>query len=268
MKRQHKGILPVLLLCAAAAMTTSCIFVPEEEEKLTKDGMTLAWSDEFDSGSVPSPSNWTYEILPRGKYNNEKQAYVQNSANAYVSGGTLKIKAVKDSNGNWTSTRINTSGHHSWKYGIIEARIKLPGSNGTWPAFWMMPQNSVYDGWPASGEMDIMENAPTTKGKYFAFSTLHASGHYGSNGKSIGGKTLDSSWHTYAIKWTSDKITAYYDDVAQETYYNDGSGSVNWPYDQSFYVILNLAMGGDLGGEIDSSLSSAIYEIDYVRVYQ
>lgn len=273
MKRQHKGILPVLLLCAAAAMTTSCIFAPEEEESSDpKEGLSLVWSDEFDYTGVPDTTKWKYQTGASGWGNNELQDYIDNTTTAttaVVSDGTLKINAFKEG-ATWKSARLNSK--ESWTYGCIEARLKVTDKKGAWPAFWMMPQDSVYGGWPASGEMDIMENAPSTCTNHRVFSTLHASGHYGGNGASIGSKiieNLSSAWHTFAIRWTDTKITAYYDDEAVGTYYKEDKTSTDWPYDNDFYIILNLAIGGDLGGTSDAaSLGSAVYEIDYVRVYQ
>jgi Beta-glucanase/Beta-glucan synthetase len=273
---QHGNILPVLLLCAAAGMTTSCIFSPEQESSDDpKSGLSLAWSDEFDSGSVPSSANWVKEVAKKGAVNNEVQAYVDNDETAYVSDGTLKIKAVKDSSGSWTSARLKTYGLHYWTYGYMEARIKMPSGNGVWPAFWMMPENSSYGSWPRSGELDIMEYSPsTTAGRTYA--TVHHSKSSASDGtdsySSLGTKTFDdatTAFHTYGLKWTDSYVEAFYDGTSLGTkYYNDGNGKINWPYDKNFYIILNLAMGGTLGGSIDSSLTSATYEVDYVRVYQ
>jgi beta-glucanase (GH16 family) len=276
MKQQHKVIIPVLLLCAAAAMATSCIFVPEEDASGDpKEGLSLVWSDEFESGTTPSTDNWIKEVWEKGKVNNEQQAYVDNDDTAYVSDGTLKIKAMKDSSGNWTSARIKTAGLHSWRYGYMEARIKQPSGNGVWPAFWMMPEDSSYGTWPRSGELDIMEYSPG-KTDDSTYATVHHSKSSASAGtdsySSLGSKSFSdatSTFHTYGLKWTSSYVEAFYDGSSLGTkYYNDGSGWVNWPYDKNFYIILNLAMGGNLGGTIDSSLTEAEYEIDYVRVYQ
>jgi beta-glucanase (GH16 family) len=275
MKRQHKGIIQVLLLCAATAMITSCIFAPEEEvSNDPKSGLSLVWSDEFDSGTTPSTANWTHEVWNPGYVNNEKQYYTESSDTAYVSDGTLKIRAYKSS-GNWYSARIKTAGLHSWKYGYMEARIKQPAGNGVWPAFWMMPEDSSYGTWPRSGELDVMEYSPNTTGNS-TYATVHHSKSSSAAGSdlysSLGSKTLSdatSTFHTYGLKWTSSYVEAFYDGSSLGTkYYNDGGGWVNWPYDKSFYIILNLAMGGTLGGTIDSSLTEALYEIDYVRVYQ
>jgi beta-glucanase (GH16 family) len=275
MNQQHNLILSVLLLCAVAVMTTSCVFAPEKEESSDpKSGLSLVWSDEFDSGTTPSTDDWTHEVWSPGYVNNEKQYYTDSSDTAYISDGTLKIRAYKSS-GNWYSARIKTAGLHSWKYGYMEAHIKQPAGNGVWPAFWMMPEDSSYGTWPRSGELDIMEYSPNTTGSS-TYATVHHSKSSSAAGtdlySSLGSKTFSdatSAFHTYGLKWTSSYVEAFYDGSLLGTkYYNDGGGWVNWPYDKNFYIILNLAMGGTLGGTIDSSLTEATYEIDYVRVYQ
>ena len=284
--KRHKGLI-TLLLCFGTILFTvsSCGFLPEDEEKtLNKNGLTLVWSDEFDSGSVPSNSNWTHEVWGPKKYNNEEQYYTNSEKTAYISDGTLKIKAYKE-NGNWYSARLkteNATGSHSWKYGLFEAKIKMPKGNGVWPAFWMMPHdptgnsgNGSYGVWPRSGELDIMEYSPGTQGSK-VYATVHHSKSSSEAEKdsysTLGSKVINDAateWHTYAIQWTAEYIEVFFDDVSLGIkYYNDEKGWVNWPYDQKFYIILNLAMGGNLGGSIDSSLTEAIYEIDYVRVYQ
>ncbi|WP_191018205.1 glycoside hydrolase family 16 protein [Treponema zioleckii] len=235
----------------------------------------LVWSDEFDYSGVPATSKWKYQTGKSGWGNNELQNYTDNSTvadTAIVEDGCLKIKA-KYENGEWKSARLNSK--QSWKYGIIEARMKITDKKGAWPAFWMMPEKSEYGSWPKSGEIDIMENAPSTNGEHTIFSSLHAEGHYSASPKSIGrknfGSDLSADWHTISVEWNESQITAYYDGVAQQTYYNDGSGYVNWPYDKPFYIILNLAIGGNLGGTgAASALQSTGTEflIDYVRVYQ
>jgi len=277
MKQRHIGKLPVLLLLAAVLlMENSCMFLPEEEKNITdSDKGTLVWSDEFTNSGCPLTTKWKYQIGSGGWGNNEVQNYIDNSSSAttaYVSNGTLKIKAYKDGS-TWKSARMNS--RQSWKYGYIEAKMKVTNIKGFWPAFWMMPQDSIYGSWPSSGEIDIMENAPSTCGVNRVFSTLHAKGHYydgnGGSGKSIGSKSfedLESEYHTFAIKWNENQIIAYYDGAEQGSYNNDGNGYKNWPYDKEFYIILNLAVGGNLGGSGYNNHESAILEIDYVRVYQ
>ena len=275
-------------------MSVSCIFLPPKEtvetiggeetiigengqEILTKNGLTCVWHDEFGYTGVPDTSKWKYQTGhgdPYGWGNNEQQEYTDNTTTAdtaSVDGQYLKIKAYNNGSG-WKSARLNSK--QSWKYGYIEARMKITDRKGAWPAFWMMPQNSVYGRWPASGEIDIMENAPARCGDHRLFSSLHASGHYNENPASIGAKTynsnLSSEWHTVGVLWTEEKITAYYDDVAVGSYVNDGTGYVNWPYDKEFYIILNLAIGGNLGGDeyVNSLNRQAEFLVDYVRVYQ
>lgn len=243
------------------------------------NGYTLVWQDEFDYTGVPDPSKWKYQVGASGWGNNELQNYVANpdgtseaAATAWVDGEALHIKAYNDGK-EWKSARMNST--QSWTYGIIEARLKVTDKKGAWPAFWMMPTDSKYGTWPASGEIDIMENAPSTWGFGKAFSTLHAKGHSGGAGASLGNKTWDhdlsSQWHTFAIKWDEDSITAYYDDVSMGTYIKGDKNWVDWPYDKDFYIILNLAIGGELGGTADvASLPASGVEflVDYVRVYQ
>lgn len=292
MKKQHSLKRRLLLLSGVAAiMCTSCIFIPPKEEVetvktevgkdengkdvLKKDGLTCVWQDEFDYIGVPDTSKWKYQTGKSGWGNNEQQNYIDNTSvakTAIVKDGVLTIKAYKEGN-EWKSARMNSK--QSWKYGYIEARMKITDRLGAWPAFWMMPQNEkIYGTWPKCGEIDIMENAPAKAGNHRIFSSLHAEGHYAGNPASIGSKKYDSNlsseWHTVGIKWTENKIACYYDDVFMDEYNNDGSGYQNWPYDQDFYIILNLAIGGNLGGDdyVDDLNGQAEFLIDYVRVYQ
>lgn len=239
----------------------------------TKHGLTLVWQDEFDYTGVPDTSKWKYQTGKTGWGNNELQNYISNTTTAktaVVEDNVLKIKAYKEGN-EWKSARLNTKDH--WKYGYIEAKLKVTDRKGAWPAFWMMPQDSVYGTWPNSGEIDIMENAPSTCGNHKAFSTLHAEGHWGGDGAAIGakvfGEELSSEWHTFGVLWTENKITCFYDDMEKGSYSNDGT-TRNWPYDKDFYIILNLAIGGNLGGtgDVGSLNGNAEFLVDYVRVYQ
>ena len=267
-------------LVASAISGTSCMFIPEDSENNKKEisisDMTLVWADEFDSGTAPNTDYWSYETGAGGWGNNEKQTYTADSSNVYVSDGTLKIKAIKDSYGTWTSGRIKTAGKKYWKYGYVEANIKLPeGNSGIWPAFWMMPNESVYGSWPRSGEIDIMEYSPGSVANA-CYSTLHHSSSEADAGTdvypSLGRTVIDNrtnEFHKYGILWTQDYIETFYDGKSLGTQYLKGNKNwVEWPYDQNFFIILNLAMGGNLGKIIPSDLTEATYEIDYVRVYQ
>ena len=273
-------------------MSVSCIFLPPKEtvetiggeetiigengqEILTKNGLTCVWHDEFGYTGVPDTSKWKYQTghgSPYGWGNNEQQEYTDNTTTAdtaSVDGQYLRIRAYNNGSG-WKSARLNSK--QSWQYGYIEARMKITDRPGAWPAFWMMPQGRA--DWPACGEIDIMENAPATCGNHTIFSSLHADGHNSATPASIGRKKFDanlsSEWHTVGVLWNGQRITAYYDDVAVGSYDNDGSGVVNWPYDQNFYIILNLAIGGNLGGDdyVGDLNGLAEFLVDYVRVYQ
>ncbi len=258
--------------------------------------MKLVWSDEFDAGSLDT-SVWTKEIWSSGKVNNEVQAYVDSadnckvgdeieddSGNVSTDGQTLKIIATSSNGSTWNSTRIITSGAVSAKYGYIEARLKMPiaydasgnviDNTGVWPAFWMMPEDSEYGEWPRSGEIDIMEYSPGTTGQK-TYATLHHSASASDAGTdtypSLGGVTFDNpyEWHTYGMMWTSGTLEAFYDgESLGAVYANPGNNWAKYPFDKNFYVILNLAMGGNLGGSINSDMRKAVYEIDYVRIYQ
>lgn len=246
--------------------------------KTDTTGLSLVWHDEFDTTgrkAADASGKWTYETVDTVGYgwgNNEAETYRANDLNGYVSDGTLKIVAL-NSGGTWTSARLNSTS--SFKYGMIEARIKVPSNGGTWPAFWLLPEAK---GWPTTGEIDIMEHAPTgPAGKWgigHILSSLHMGNHSGDNCISIGNKSDPSfadAFHTYAVKWTDKSIAAYYDGVLAGTAYErtDSMTTGDWPFsDGRFYIILNLAMGGTVGGTIPSDLESATYEIDYVRVYQ
>jgi len=275
MKKIKGFVKDAFFVLGMTMLFNSCMFLPPTHESGNECAdMNLVWSDEFDGSSL-NMKNWVYETGNSGWGNNEVQNYVTDSANSTVSNGTLKINAIKK-NGEWTSARIVTRGKHSWKYGYMEARIKVPsGISGIWPAFWMMPEKSVYGGWPRSGELDIMEYSPATAGEG-TFATVHHSASKENSGSdkydSLGKKVIKnrtSEFHTYALKWTETYVEAFYDGESLGVkYVNDGKGFVNWPYDQEFYIILNLAMGGNLGGAIPSDMTKAVYEIDYVRVYQ
>jgi len=237
------------------------------------EGYTLVWHDEFNSGKMPDTNNnWWYETGASGWGNNELQNYVAGASGtdtcALVSNGTLKIIAKKKG-AQVISIRMNTK--ESWTYGYFEARLKLPAGKGTWPAFWMLPQNFV--SWPDDGEIDIMEEVGFDPNKVLA--SIHCKAYYHSIGTQKSGEiyipTAQSDFHVYAVEWTSDFIKGYADGTCYFTFPNDKTGNKNtWPFNAPFYLKLNLAWGGDWGGAqgVDESKLPATYEIDYVRVFQ
>lgn len=243
----------------------------EASEIVVPDGYKLVWQDEFDEGDVPSKDEWWYETGGGGWGNNEIQTYVAGSQGgtklASVSNGTLKIQARKI-DGNVYSIRMNT--RKAWTYGWFEARLKVSDLEGAWPAFWMMPQN--FKAWPDDGEIDIMEYAVSTQGKDKVSSSIHCkafnwpAGTQKTHVKSITGAA--SEFHVYALEWSADQMKFYVDGELHLTFKNDGKGYDHWPFSAPFYLKLNLAWGGNMGGKTNDSGLPATYEVDYVRVFQ
>lgn len=230
------------------------------------------FADEFNYDGAPLGIYWNFETGAGGWGNNELQNYTNSRENSYVNNGTLKIYAKKSSFGVWTSARMVTSGKASWKYGRFEIRAKLPTGKGTWPAIWMMPQNSVYGGWPNSGEIDIMEHVGYDLGNVHG--TIHTEAYNHKNGTQKGGSVYvddaHTSFHVYSIEWTPDEIKWFLDDEEYYSFRNTNQTYKQWPFDQPFFLIMNIAIGGDWGGVqgIDENLEEAVMEVDYVRVFQ
>jgi beta-glucanase (GH16 family) len=244
------------------------------EDLLDNDGNfeTLAWSDEFNDDGQPSSQRWNYDIGTGdwGWGNGEQQYYTQRTDNVTISGGTLKIKAKKESYSGsaYTSARLKTQGKYSFTYGKVEVRAKLPKGGGTWPAIWMLGNNISSVGWPACGEIDIMEHKGNEVGD--VSSAIHNTSGYGAtpyfNEQFIADVTDD--FHVYGIVWTSKKIDFMVDGTVHYTYEPAVKNDENWPFNDRQFLILNVAMGGTLGGNIASNFTEGTMEIDYVRVYQ
>lgn len=242
------------------------------------EGYELVWNDEFDSGSELNRDKWTHEVQGAGWVNNELQHYVNGSYDGIrvteVSDGVLTITASKTA-GRVISGRVYANVDTGWKYGIFEARIKLPKGKGTWPAFWMMPANNDWGStpWPLCGEIDIMEEVGTNAN--YTSSSIHCDAYNHTKGtqKTAERFTADAEgeFHVYRLEWTEESIRTFVDGHALLTFYNDKTGNVRtWPFNKPFYVILNLAWGGDWGGMngVDESALPAKMEVDYVRVFQ
>ena len=243
---------------------------PAPGEMDIPDGYKLVWNDEFDEDGSPSAAEWWYETGDGGWGNNEIQTYVNGSVNgerlAYISNGTLKIE-TRMIGGKVYSIRMNTS--KGWQYGWFEARIKVSDVPGSWPAFWMMPKN--FKTWPGDGEIDIMEYAISTQGKNYSSSSIHCKAFNWPAGTQKTHKqyvsNAASEFHVYALEWTSDQMVFYIDGKQHLVFKNDGGGYDHWPFDAPFYLKLNQAWGGNMGGKTDESALPAIYEVDYVRVF-
>ena len=256
--------------------------------------LKLLWSDEFNGkqGVRPSSKVWSAEIGGGGWGNSERQFYTDKAANASMDGaGRLVITANRISNQyaelvgevpgtedilnscsecQFTSARLKTARKLSFQYGRIEARIKMPEGIGTWPAFWMLG-GDLLDGvpWPECGEIDIME----FRGDIPDQSTSAIHGPTTPQGSGLGarflsGPPLSEGFHTYALEWKKNSLTFIVDGRVTGTYSSADTGSRGWVYNQKFFLILNLAMGGTYAGEyIDPALTQAQLSVDYIRYY-
>jgi len=234
---------------------------------------TPIWADEFDKPGAPDPSKWSYETGGNGFGNNELQFYTPGQ-NVKVENGVLKITARMEQyeNRQFTSGKMITKGKGDWKYGRFEARIKLPSGKGTWPAFWMLSTEGIYGGWPKSGEIDIMEHVGYDLNKIFV--TVHTEAFNHIKGTQVGRDTLvkgvAEGFNLYRVDWTPTVITGYVNNSKMFEFKNRNLDYDKWPFDEKFYILLNLAVGGNWGGKegIDNSSFPNTMEVDYVRVYK
>jgi beta-glucanase (GH16 family) len=263
-------LLTTLLLAACAGSPASTVHSTD-----VPAGYRLVWSDEFSTDGLPDPARWAYDtgMNKQGWHNHEKQYYSGPRAmNAVVKDGRLVITAVQEERrdqADWggqrySSARLLTAGKARWTYGFFEIRAKLACGRGTWPAIWMLGQGD----WPAAGELDILEfvgKEPTQ-----VFSTVHTSS--GSGGQGVGGgRPLVNActvFHNYQMLWTPQEVRFSIDGRTHATYPNAGQGQSQWPFDGPQFLILNLAIGGDLGGDVDDRIFPVTLEVDHVRVYQ
>ena len=237
----------------------------------------LIWNEEFDYEGLPDTTKWSYDVDGNswGWGNNEKQHYtIADKRNVWVQNGFLTITALKDSleGKPYTSARLRTKGKGDWLYGRFEIKAKNPTGEGTWPAIWMLSTDWIYGGWPASGEIDIMENVG------YDPDTIVGSAHTKKYNHSIGTHknariycpSNYTEFHLYALEWEADEYRLFLDDEKYFTFKKEGNDFESWPFDQPFHILLNLAIGGNWGGKmgIDDSLFPHKFEVDYVRVYQ
>jgi beta-glucanase (GH16 family) len=248
----------------------------------------LVWSDEFNTNGLPDATKWTYE--EGFVRNNEKQYYTKRRAeNARVENGILVIESRREKFKNagyqagarsgsksiefaeYTSASLTTCGLHAWTYGKVEVRAKLPGGRGTWPAIWMLGgENGA--GWPACGEIDIMEFVGHEPGVIHG--TVHTAKYNHVKGTQKGGKVTvndpDREFHVYSAEWTPERIDFLVDGKKYFSFANEKTGTEAWPFDNPHYLILNTAVGGAWGGAkgIDDTIFPTRFFIDYVRVYQ
>src|ERR1039457_4540170 len=253
-----------------------CLLLGLKVSAQTTTGWTLAWSDEFSQpdGSLPDASKWTNDIGGGGWGNGELENYTSRTNNARIVGGRLVIEARQESyqGSSYTSARLKTQGKWSWKYGRMEARIKIPRGQGIWPAFWMLGTNITSVGRPTCGEIDIMENIGREPA--LVHGTIHGPGYSGANG--IGGPcalpgnpAFADDFHVYAVEWTTNQIKWFVDGYQ---YFSANTASIPagdaWVYTQPQFLLLNLAVGGQWPGNPDGTTTFPQQMlVDYVRVY-
>jgi beta-glucanase (GH16 family) len=251
-------------------------------------GWKLVWSDEFNqtAGSPPDSAKWNYDLGGGGWGNNESEVYTNSPQNVFQDGkGNLVIRAIRDSAGNYTSARLQTgspkaSTHTtdlSWRYGRIEARSKLPYGQGVWPAFWMLGENIGTVGWPTCGELDIMENFGTSQNNAATNTgTAHGPGYSGGSGVSAKytlplGQKIADDFHVYSIEWAPGSVEWFVDGAS---FHKISQASLpagrRWVFDAPFFILLNLAIGGNPVGKPDPNAPFPAQDmlVDYVRVYQ
>lgn len=239
---------------------------------------TLVWNDEFDDDSL-SVSKWNIQFGGGGWGNNEFQFYTARSKNVRVENGFLILEALKERyiNSDYTSARINTKGKGFVKYGKIEARISLPTGAGTWPAFWMMPENNLYyGGWPASGEIDIMEHKGSEPS--MISNAVHTYNKSADNcwNYQFNFQNIENNFHIYGIEWEEkpdgvhDCIRFYIDDTNTTTIWEESKDYKMWPFNHEFYILLNIAVGGGFGGPVDNTIfnSPVQMKVDYVHMFK
>jgi beta-glucanase (GH16 family) len=245
-------------------------------------GWTLVWSDEFNQpdGSRPDPSKWKFEIGGNGWGNHELEYYTKRSENVFIHDGKLVIQARREDytgadgvGREYTSGRIATRGLFSQAYGRFEARIKIPRGQGMWPAFWMMGEDSPTKHWPECGEIDIMENIGREPSSVHG--SMHGPGYSGDRDftsvyKLPGGQRFSDDFHIYAIEWAPNVVRFYTDGVLYATFTPSYlPAGLKWVFDHPFYILLNVAVGGDWPGAPDASTEfPQSMLVDYVRVYR
>jgi beta-glucanase (GH16 family) len=232
------------------------------------------WGDEFNYTGLPDSTKWNYDVGGNGWGNNELEFYTEKrSENARVENGNLVIEARKESwqGLNYTSARLLTKNKGDWQYGKIEVRARLPRGRGTWPAIWMLGSTTPLK-WPDDGEIDIMEHVGFDQGVIHG--TIHCKKYNWVSGTqktaTITVPDCSDSFHVYTVEWDNNVISLFVDSTRYFTFSNEGSGYDAWPFGNKMFLILNIAVGGNWGGQqgVDNTIWPQKMEIDYVRVWQ
>ena len=267
------------LIVAAALLNVA----PPAQKQQPPEDYTLVWSDEFNGkdGSLPDASKWRYDIGGSGWGNHELQYYTNSGENARIQGGNLVITALREPfaapdgrSFNFTSARLKTEGLFSQTYGKFEARIKLPKGQGIWPAFWMMGDDIGSAGWPRCGEIDIMENIgkepAIVHGSLHGPSSIEPTSDQTATITLPAGQKLSDDFHIYAVEWEPGTVRFYLDSTPYATFTAaQWPAGGTWVFNHRFFLILNLAIGGDWPGLPDTTTAfPQTMLVDYVRVYK
>lgn len=261
----------------ATILLIPLMFACIRNSKISKSDYKLVWSDDFNINGLVDSTKWSYDTVGNswGWGNDELQWYTaKKTKNAEVIDGFLYIRAVKEkTNGKeYSSARIITKGKGDWLYGKVEVRAKVPGCRGIWPAIWMLSSDNSYGTWPASGEIDIMEHVGYIPDSVYA--STHCQKYYFKIGtqktKGFYIPDCDKGFHTYTMEWDPEQISIFCDDTKYFNFKNEHKTFQEWPFDKSFYLILNVAVGGAWGGVkgVDTTSFPQTMIVDYVKVYQ
>lgn len=268
MKKKNYALFLLLTICGYTTMVQAQSIQRHKKWK-------LVWSDEFNYKGVPDSTKWGYQTGRSGWGNNELQLYTAaDTNNAKVQNGLLFITARNAGTGKnkYTSARMVTKNKGDWKYGKLEVKAKLPKGRGLWPAIWMLSTDDAYGGWPESGEIDVMEHVGYMKDSMFG--SLHSKtyNHVIGTQKTKGVFIAHpyDQFHLYGVEWTPDHITFLLDNKVYYQVANEHKGHEGWPFDKRFYLLLNVAVGGNWGGKegLDESVFPAAMQVDYVRMYE
>jgi beta-glucanase (GH16 family) len=279
--RMRHSFHSILFLVLTSSLAVACP-AQNSATPVANDGWQLVWSDEFNrpNGSSVDPTKWVVETGDQGWGNNELEYYTASAENLFVEDGNLVIRALAEKHAEpdgipryYTSARIKTLGKFSQMYGRFEARIKVPAGQGMWPAFWMLGTDVDKVGWPACGEIDIMENIgkePST-----IHGSIHGPGFTGSIGIGApytlpGNRRFSDDFHVFALEWSPAEISFYVDhDLYVKRTPADLRQGWKWVFNKPFFLVLNLAVGGDWPGNPDATTAfPQEMKVDYVRAYK
>ena len=272
----------LMVLVCGNSLLSGCRIISDPPPPIPPARWRLVWSDEFSGpdGALPDPKKWTYDIGGKGWGNQELESYTKRPANARIEKGNLVITALSENytgadgvTREYTSARLKTQGLFAQAYGRIEARIKVPEGQGMWPAFWMLGEDITSVGWPRCGEIDIMENVGkepgTVHGSLHGPSTERATSDLTSIFSLPGGQRFADQFHLYAVEWEQNQVRFYVDsNLYASVDSSQWPAGGKWVFDHPFFIILNLAVGGNWPGSPDDSTNfPQSMLVDYVHVY-